>query len=388
MKSLRLLPLGAALSLAACAQIEMPEPAVPDGFHACGADGEITHFAAIDPGTAQAGLAVVCGPRGARTVGGHVEIWRLEPDGYSREALLDAGDNLSGASAGDLDGDGDLDLAVIARGQHERSIAVFENRGAAGVDPDPIVIAMGGMGLDFVVFHDANADGRMDLLTGGGSRTHPVILLNQGPDASPRFTEDTLLARQDNLGLSAGQLTDDAREDLVVALNRRGQLHLFAGGGEATHVIMVGKAVRAVDRIVGGGDLNGDAAPDFLARFWTDESWNEEEPIATRVLLSQAGSEDYTLGAFLDGAHEARRAFLGDFAGEAEIAVFTDNSLSAEPPHALLYAPDADGWTRTGRLDLPARPRAWLLADLDGNGTQELITGYRDGEVRVEAVGE
>lgn len=387
MSTLTLLSAAGLFALGACAQIERPDTGLA-GFTACSEDTTLSDLTAINPGTGTAGLAVVCAPAGAAATGGHVEIWRLTGGGFTRIQRLDPGEAPGAVDAGDLDGDGDLDLAVITPRPDGRRVAVFVNRGAEGFAPDPVIHSMGGAGIDHVAFHDWNEDGRMDLiLSGSGLETHALAATDQGPDATPRFSEATILPGESGLRFSSGQLTGDASDDLVINLSRRGRMHLYEGGSDTVSRVVFYKDVRLIESVVGGGDLNGDGKPDFVARFWTDAAWNEEEPIPARVLLSQAGSEDYTLGAFLDGAHEATHAFVGEFAGAAGIAVFTQDSLDAEQPHALLYAPDDDGWTHTGRLDLDGAPQAAQAADLDGDGVDALITGYSGGAVRVQTVG-
>ena len=71
MRTLTLLSAASLFALGACAQIERPQTGVTGlaGFTACSEDTALSDLAAIDPGTDNAGLAVVCAPAGPASTG-------------------------------------------------------------------------------------------------------------------------------------------------------------------------------------------------------------------------------------------------------------------------------------------------------------------------------
>ncbi len=389
MRTLTLASAAVLIIVSACAQVQRPD-AGPPGFQACDADRALTDLAVIAPGprSARTRIAVACAAPGAAPAGGHVGIWRLEAGAFVRAGRLDPGGPPSAVDAGDFDGDGDTDLAVITRRPDARRVAIHVNRGEAGFATDPVVHTMGGARIDHAAFHDWNGDGRLDLLMSGGALdTHALAAINRGAGAAPRFSEAIILPDESNLGFSSGDLTGDLSDDLVIALYRRGRLHLYAGGQAQADRIVLYKDARLVEEVIGGGDLNGDGEPDLVSRFWTDAAWEGEAPIPTRLLMSPDEGDDYALGAVLDGAENARRAFVGDFAGGVEIVVIPEAS-PGQPVEARLYTSDGEGWSPSGRLELGGDPQLAQAGDLNGDGADHLIMGQpADGRVQVYSPG-
>ncbi|HEX5499825.1 MAG TPA: FG-GAP-like repeat-containing protein, partial [Thermomicrobiales bacterium] len=156
----------------------------------------------------------------------------------------------TGVAAADLDGDGDLDLAVARGGAPD---GVLINGGQADFQA---AAALGDAGSNAVAIADLNGDGLPDLVFAGSGAS--TVYINNGGGA---FTPQALAGTANSVGAAAVDLNGDALPDLVLANADGGaELYLNSGGSFGQPVPLDTGPTTAV----AAQDFNGDGLPDLV----------------------------------------------------------------------------------------------------------------------------
>lgn len=223
---------------------------------------------------------------------GSVGVFRGVGGGYITAAAtyrykLEATDSI-GIAAGDLDGDGKVDLAVASLSGTGR-LSVLLNNSVPG-DPSFILqpaIEMGGDHLINVVIADLNQDGFGDLAASSVSadpnRDGIFTLYNKrAPVGSVAFTNTEVNPRLNGtnpIGLIAADVNRDGKPDLVAAVEGDNSVNAYINTGVYTDIY--GVVARQAPRAAGG--LAG-VVDDFFSSF--------EPPAPAPVDSSSQASSD------------------------------------------------------------------------------------------------
>ncbi|GJM20529.1 MAG: hypothetical protein DHS20C15_04440 [Planctomycetota bacterium] len=231
-------------------------------------------------------------------------------------------------AVGDLDADGAPDLIAVGG---PPSLTVARNDGGAvfSNENDPLDLNTHFGGGEMLAL-DVDRDGDTDLLTLAaiGMQTGVLSLLNDGSGAFPGPASELTITRNADAPLfiepAAGDLDGDGITDLALSL---------AGDAE-------------VRTLLGGG-------PDLFTLRGTLPLEGEAGPIALGDL---------------------------DLDGDLDAAVGQGNPAGPGPTGVVLLENDGTGlFTRRATLRRPAYAWDVELADLDGDGTLELLTLHGDG---------
>ena len=194
--------------------------------------------------------------------------------------------------ARDLDGDGDVDLAVTKRGPPETdsTVAVLLNNGngtfAVAVDytvgsfpshPGAIPVTGG----------DLDGDGDVDLAVSHENFDNVLVLLNNG---NATFSAAVSYGVGDGPhSVTTGDLDSDGDLDLATANRVSGTVSVLDNNGDGTFAAAVDIAVGFDTKYVTSGDLNGDGRLDLVTANFTS--------LGVSVLLNNTDNEGPTTTA-------------------------------------------------------------------------------------------
>jgi hypothetical protein len=336
----------------------------------------------------------------------------------------------TGGAAGDIDGDGWLDLVVTQWGP----VRVFHNEGGKGFRETTAEAGLAGDEWSTsAAFLDYDRDGKLDLVVvdylafdpktvgkpGQGEcrwKGHPVMCGPKGLVPSHdrlfrgrgdgTFEDATLKAhfRPAEAAFGLGVMTldydDDGDTDVFVA-NDSTPNHLWENQGDGTFVEVgfrrgvshdaSGKAQASMG--IGCGDWNGDGRPDLFVTNFSGESdafYVSSKGLSFLERSAATGVAGPSLPSLGWGAH------LVDFDldGDLDVSVLnghvypqadlpgTDTSYAQKDQ---LYRNDGHGRFSVESLSdaPPAVSRASAWADLDGDGDLDLVGLQVEGQVRV-----
>jgi hypothetical protein len=255
----------------------------------------------------------------------------------------DVGSFPSGVAAGDLDGDGRVDLALAIWNQD--ALGLLFNAG--GGTFAPIVDYGGGNPTEQVMIADTNGDGTKDIITADGGRLLTLLGAGHGRLHAAR-------------SYPGGSASGDWRHIVATDLDGDGRLDLTVG------------SVYSLDLLMGSGD--GSFDPRSLP-----------DPGATLDLLLADLDGDGHLDAISEGGvrwGDGMAGFAsaipepvngtllaaGRFAARSQVVLCTfDGAL------ALVGADSTRVLTVENRVSFAACPRTAAAGDLDGDGVDELV---------------
>lgn len=137
----------------------------------------------------------------------------------------------------DLDGDGDFDLVI---GSIDEGPKYFENTGtdtSPAFAPGPDIFSMvDPLDSEMGVFTDIDADGDLDLITGGYTGLH--LFLNSGSPQNPEFEESAGFFNTVQSGSNPipdfADLDNDGDPDMVVGFSESGLVRIYTNTGSPT----------------------------------------------------------------------------------------------------------------------------------------------------------
>jgi putative membrane-bound dehydrogenase-like protein len=285
-----------------------------------------------------------------------------------------------GAAIGDINGDGKPDVVA---GPFWWEGPTFEKKHAYY---EPKIFSINGYSDNFFAYvHDFDADKRNDILILGFPGKEARLYLNPGTHDDKPWPMHIVADVVDNESPVFTDITGDGKPEIVCSTG--GKFGYFAPSWEkptekwpfvaVTDDLKVAKFTHGL----GVGDVNGDGKLDLLeARRWWEAPTGNSEP----------RTANWTQHNFAAGVGGGAQMFAYDFDGNGTNDVFT--ALAAHRYGVAVYlqnkpAPDKPTWQRVMLASeqpqdndygiVFSQPHAAYLADIDGDGIQDIVTGKR-----------
>lgn len=285
--------------------------------------------------------------------------------GFSAKTDFAAGLSPRGLTTADLNGDGKLDLAVA--NYDSDNVSVLLNNGTGGFSPK--IDFATGTGPRGLTTADLNGDGKLDLVVANRNANTISVLFGNGSGAFSPATNFATGARPVNV--SVGDLNGDNKLDLVVANFSANTVSVLLGNGNGTFAAKTDFATGSRPGSVSIGDLNSDGKLDLVV---ANRSGNN-----VSVLL---GNGNGTFAAKADFATGSRPASvsIGDFDGDGKLDLATANYDSGNVSFLL---GNGDG-TFAAKTDFAVgtRPASLSVKDFNGDGKLDLaVANYGSNNV-------
>ncbi|MEQ9096540.1 MAG: VCBS repeat-containing protein [Phycisphaerales bacterium] len=294
------------------------------------------------------------------TCSGSFGVWLtlgLGSGSYASPVFFDTPGEAFRLNAGDIDGDGDLD--VVAALQRIGDIALLLNDGDGGL-ADPVILAVGALprGVDI---QDLDGDGDLDIAVNNALSGDVSILLNRGDGT---FGPQVRYAVGDSASvMAAGDADGDGDMDLVFA-DFYGEFVVLANDGAGAFAV--------VERRPAGGrnpdditlfDANGDGHLDAAV---------SGQGVGGVSLLLGAGDGTFPLQLAVDPSRQYQSIAAGDFDADGDTDLALAPLLGFGPARVL----ENDGLGQfTPRTDIaPIEAEQVVWADGDGDADLDLFT--------------
>lgn len=313
--------------------------------------------------------------------------------GFDSSALggrldLAVGDGPCQVAIGDLDGDGKADLAV-ANG-YENTLSVFRNVSTAGsltaasfAAPFKLAAGPGQNSPYRVVAGDLDGDGKLDLVALSPGGNSVSVFRNRGTPGA--LSAGSFAARQDfptgNLphGLAVQDLDGDGKPDVVTANWSGGTLSVLrntSAGGTLSFAGPVEFVTGPGAQDVALGDLDGDGKPDVAVANRTART--------VSVFRNSSAPGSLTADSLaprvdLPGLPDPIAIALGDLDGDGRLDLAVGSMLLPEGGLVTVFRNLAEPGSLTTNSFAPGVPfpaAGWVhnvaLGDLDGDGRPEV----------------
>lgn len=280
--------------------------------------------------------------------------------------------NISATLAGDLDGNGTVDIVALGG----TACAVFLNNGKASFTPGPACPNIPVYGTSVLV--DVNGDGLPDLIVAGASSSI-VVLLNQ---SGAQFAAPVTLASTGNSSsFAVAKFNGDTLPD--IAYNAAGAsgttIHILKNQGNGTFTDTIPSGLQGASGSLVAADFNVDGIQDLVV-----ESVNSSQTqIGVQTFLGQ-GNNAFTLASTTTLTPEPFNAYqfvAGDFDHDGFPDLVGTNG-GAQPSYLLYLWNDG-----TGAFTAEARngPQGFTLAvgDINGDGLPDIVVPDEFNEISV-----
>ncbi len=298
----------------------------------------------------------------------------------------DHGSQVSAIAAGDMNGDGHLDLILVQHGTNPSLLVVHLGAGD-GTFPLRIVNPAPFVSYDIDVA-DFDGDGKLDVVAPQWGDVENVSLFRGNGNGllqagTPVAPDSSFLTTH----VEVGDVNGDARPDLLIQLTYP-KLLLNAGDGEFSPVppTTVGPAV-LVSGLVRLHDFDGDGRDDLIAnaspniyvppypgsRIWRANEGGSLVPDGAAFTSTAIGPDAHLADLDCDGSVDVVAAFSG---GGTFFAVVMGHRGVGLRPETFVDVTEPSGF-----IDSPlARIQDVVLADMDLDGTTDMVLANRRSE--------
>lgn len=312
---------------------------------------------------------------------GRDDLVTIDPAGVKREIIFAAGVgdgtfekpvafptslNMSTAAFGDLDGDGDLDLAATSF-ESGGVVRVYLNDGA-GVFSEQSALLASQSGCFEIVLEDFDGDDLLDIATANRDAGSATVFLNQGAGVFSAGVHIPVAGSP--VGIAAADLDGDDDIDLVTANVLSGNVTLLENNG-GVFTVHGSQSMGAGAFGLALVDIDGDNRPDLVTA--------DRDANTISIRLNQ-GNFNFSVPERIPVGGLPYDVAAADLNGDGRLDLATAN-FSDHSSTVLLNT--ESGW-EIQEVPTGAGPIALALRDFDRDGSPDLATAnYRECSVLV-----
>jgi hypothetical protein len=293
-------------------------------------------------------------------VDGQVSVLLGNGDGTFQshaDTVIPSGSGFAFLSAGDFNGDGKIDLAVL-----DSELAILLGNG----DGTFVPLATYALPAVAVTSADLNGDGKLDLVIANQTADSVSVLLGNG-DGTFQPPTDYGTASQPS-AITVGDFNRDGRLDLAVADANAASVSVLLGLARGSFVGHTDYPTGSGSIFVTSADLNGDGKLDLAVANQAADS--------VSILLGNGDGRFQSARSFSTG-HLPIWVVAGDFNGDGKMDLVVVNESCAggpcNPGSVSVLLGNGDG-TFQPHVDYPLNldPVALAIGDFNGDGKVDL----------------
>jgi len=295
-----------------------------------------------------------------------------------------AGNNPNDLAIGDLNNDGNLDLAFANHDTTYLTVLVGDGKGGFKSAPGSPFTVQSKPHPHGIAIADFNGDSWADLATDDWQNNRVTVVFNdkKGGFLSPGVSFP--VGKMPYQKLRAADLNRDGKADIVTTNFEGGNVSVLLGDGKGGFHEAPGSPFDSNRQpfAVAIGDLNGDGNPDLAVGHYSGQITDTSGDRMTILLGAGDGTFRRAWSQLVPGKAPTRVAIgdvNGDKIADAVFENYGNNSVTVVPGSRGDFT-TATGWTiAVGRL-----PTGLAIGDLNGDGKGDIVTcNYDDNDISV-----
>jgi len=264
----------------------------------------------------------------------------------------------------DFNGDGHLDLAATEGSTGNVAILLGNGDGTFQSEVDHEA----GQNPSYIIAGDLNGDGKIDLITASLGQSNFSVLLGKGDGTFQTAVSYPTLGGP--VQLATADVNRDSHTDVVVTNSEQNTVQVFLGNGDGTLRTGSYPAGLSLESIT-SGDFNGDGNPDFAIVGNGTVS----------IYLGDGHGGFRSTGGFSDGGGSPlfESIVAGDFNNDGKIDLVVGSSIISLSESSQIFLGNGDGTFQQAKL-LGTYGSGHLLAfDLNGDGNLDVVSAFESG---------
>jgi hypothetical protein len=278
---------------------------------------------------------------------------------FVEKTRIGVGSSPTGISFGDIDGDGDLDIAVANLTSNNVSILAnngsgnFTLKGNVNVGSFPLGISLG----------DIDRDGDIDIAVANNHSGNVSILVNDG--SGNFILEGNVGVGSYPQGLSFGDMDGDGDLDIAVTNYYSNNVSILINDGSGNFTLKENVGVGSYPRGISFGDIDGDGDLDITVA--NNYSGNVS-------ILVNDGSGNFTLKGNVDVGSNPLGISFGDIDGDGDLDIAVTNDGSSTV--SILVNDGSGSFTLKGNVDVGSKSWGISFGDIDGDGDLDIAVTH------------